>query len=156
MLHFVPLRQTGREHAPLVVRLLRLWSHSRARGVNPLHAMTRLIGHHGSSPELAPACESCFTLTEACLGRSLKILRSGSSQLATDEVALVELLRQVPLLSALGPNSNVPHGLPGALQWAAMAVVRAISLEEDEPVTGASGSESPFGGCPFAPTAQVG
>jgi hypothetical protein len=118
----LPPRASGTEQ---VIALFRTWRAALERGTNPLAAMSATLDGRWSSPELLPACGSFFALTQACLGRPLLPASADSPTLSVDEEALLETLRQVPALLAEGPNAQIPHGLPGALQWAAFAVLRA-------------------------------
>jgi len=145
----VPLRIAPPEegHAggtEAIVALFRIWHAARERYENPLPQMSAVLGRT-SSPELAPACDSFFALTEACLGRRLQASPPQSPTFSPDEEALLETLRQVPALLAIGPNSVLPHGLPGALQWAALAVLNAI----DALPLPQTGTTAPEGRCPF-------
>jgi len=133
--------------AEQVVALFRTWRGAVERGANPLAAMSASLEPLRPSLELAPACDSFFALTQACLGRPLLSAPPGSPQRSADEEALLATLRQIPALMALGPNAAIPHGLPGALQWAAFAVLRALNAPaelEFEP-------EPPPAFCPFGP-----
>ncbi|KHL25847.1 hypothetical protein PK98_04385 [Croceibacterium mercuriale] len=117
-----------------LVALFRLWQRHRGDGVNPLPAMAALATLHGmpadGSVQLAVACDSFLALTEACLDRPLQpgIDAAGS----VDERALLVTLRQMPVLEAIGPSLALPHGLPGALQWAAFAVLRWVDVSTDD------------------------
>jgi hypothetical protein len=80
----------------------------------------------GPRPDLALACASLFELVEGQLGRRLVPECCCSPALSRDEQALLGVLRHaseagVPLTSAV-----VPHGLPGAIRWAAFAIRRAL------------------------------
>jgi len=137
--------------AEQVITLFRTWCGAVERGVNPLAAMSATLERLRPSLELAPACDSFFALTQACLGRPLLYAPANSPTRSADEKALLATLRQIQALMALGPNAAIPHGLPGALQWAGFAVLRALNepaeleLElEPEPVPAV---------CPFGPPA---
>lgn len=126
MLHILGPEFATRTKTPLLVRLLRIWQFARMRQDNPLPAMTNLTGQFDCSQELATASDSCFVLTEACLNRRLITAQDTSGCLTSDESALIVMVNHAPLLSSLGPTASLPHGLPGALQWSIMAVVRAL------------------------------
>jgi hypothetical protein len=121
-----------------LVALFRLWHRHRSNGANPLPAMAGQAAEHGgpiglpagSGAQLAVACDSFFALTEACLGRALQPGTDGAS--SADERALLATLRQVPMLEAVGATPALPHGLPGALQWAAFAVLRWLHVGADD------------------------
>lgn len=112
------------EAARLAITLLRHWTQARLLLANPLPAMHECVAAAGASPELAWACESCFALTEACLGRPLDAAEAGAGdRLTQDEQALLLMLAH-----ACAPeNGAIPHGLPGALNWASYAVARALA-----------------------------
>ena len=139
-----PAKAVDADGAGEIVALFRIWHVAREQHDNPLPQMSAALGG-SSSPELVPACDSFFALTQACLGRRLVASPDGSPAFSADEVALLETLRQVPALLTFGPNAALPHGLPGALQWAALAVLRALDVV---PVLGNHG-RSRTGQCPF-------
>jgi len=118
---------SGTSGAEQVIGLFRIWRTALERGANPLAAMFATLDGERASPELVSACDSFFALTQACLGRSLLCAEPESPALSADEEALLETLRQVPALLAGGPSTGIPHGLPGALQWAGFAVLRACN-----------------------------
>jgi len=135
-----------------LVALFRLWHRHRSEGVNPLPAMAEQAREHGElaglpaegCTQLAVACDSFFALAEACVGRVL-ICGSADAPPSADERALLATLRQVPVLQAIGPNALLPHGLPGALQWAAFAVLRWPDVGGDDPV-----GLPPVRSCPYS------
>jgi hypothetical protein len=135
-----------------VVALFRTWHAAVQQGTNPRAAMAATLDHLRPSPELVAACDSFFALTEACLDRPLLPSPAGASTLSSDEQALLETLRQIPALLALGPNAAIPHGLPGALQWAAFAVLRALCIPADPALS----PEPPPPLCPFSKPAGAG
>lgn len=135
-----------------LVALFRLWHRLRGDGANPLPAMAELAAEHGqlagleadACAQLAVACDSFFALTQACLGRPL-IPGEEDSAPSADEDALLATLRHVPVLEAIGPSPALPHGLPGALQWAAFAVLRWIDVGASEQVQPPAAAT----GCPY-------
>ncbi|WP_126665529.1 hypothetical protein [Croceibacterium ferulae] len=135
-----------------LLALFRQWDRHRQDGANPLPAMARQAAEHGrqaglaadASAQLAVACDSFFALTEASLARALQA-GSDDGPPSADECALLATLRQVPVLQAVGPNPVLPHGLPGALQWAGFAVLRWLDLGEEDQV-----EISPADGCPYS------
>lgn len=110
----------------LVVRMLRLWRASRSVGENPRPHMQARLAPIGPSPELVPACDSLFMLTEAVLGRPLAAAGCFSAAFSDDEAAVLALLRHAPDCGTVRTGPAVPHGLPAALRWAAFAVLRAL------------------------------
>ena len=112
---------------PLVfVRLFRLWAAAREAGENPLPHMQDVIAMMGPSPNLAVACASLFELVESQLGRRLEPECCCSPALSRDEQALVGVLRHAPESGQPFTSAAVPHGLPGAIRWAAFAIRRAL------------------------------
>lgn len=138
------------ERADLVVALFRRWSNARLSRVNPLPAMYDLGERHGAAPELVPACESCFSLTETCLGRPLCAGASGSEAFTRDELAMLLMLQQAPGSGPTRGSETIPHGLPGALCWASFAVVRALGDGVDA-IDESVVSAFPGRTCPFGP-----
>ncbi|MEM8697369.1 MAG: hypothetical protein AAGE05_15210 [Pseudomonadota bacterium] len=118
-------------HAGLLIKLFRTWSAAREIGNNPLPAMYAHAEPFAAAPELIPACESYFVLVESYVGRSLIPECCCSVAPSTDEVALITILRHAPTAGPVKTNRAVPHGMPGALVWAAFSVQRA--LEESLP-----------------------
>lgn len=140
----------------LFVRLLRKWSAARASGENPLPHMHALAAPFEPSPELAMACASLFDLVEAHLGRTLVLECCCSQILSRDEEALVGLLLHAPDAGQPIAGGAVPHGLPGAIRWAAFAVTRALAATFGEAggLDDADISPMPVRACPFG-TAPV-
>lgn len=129
-----------------LIMLFRVWARAREDGLNPLPAMFESVSARFATPELTAACESYFALTEACLARPLEPAPEQSAVLSRDEAALLDMLRQVPSLVTEGPNPAIPHGLPGALQWAAFAVLRAFASAGEYLLPD---PQLPPGKCPF-------
>jgi len=125
-----------------LISLFRVWTRARDLLRNPLPDMSAALAGQNSSPELAPACHSLFELTEACIGRRLDPGNMIADDLSSDELALLALVEAAPRAGTLLTEARVPHGLPGALQWAASAVLRAIGGPLD--------ISYPMGTCPFA------
>lgn len=115
------VRQAG-----ALISLFRIWARARDMRRNPLPDMSAALAGQDTSPELAPACHSLFELTEACIGRKLAPAGMAAQDLSADELALLALVEAAPKAGTLLTEPQVPHGLPGALQWAASAATRAI------------------------------
>ena len=111
----------------LVPRMLRVWQAARCCDENPLPQMHARTAPFAVTPEFVPACDSLFALTEAVLRRRLIPARSCSAMLSRDEVAVMALLRCCPDAGTVQTSAVVPHGLPGALHWAAYAVRSALA-----------------------------
>lgn len=131
------------------VRLMRKWSAARASGENPLPPMQAMILPFEPSPDLALACSSLFDLVEAHLGRSLVPDCCCSQALSRDEEALLSLLRHAPEAGQPMTGAGIPHGLPGAIRWAAFAVIRALAATFGETPTMTSERQAPVVTCPF-------
>lgn len=137
----------------IFVRLFRLWSAARAGGSNPVPAMQELLHLFEPAPELAVASASLFDLVEAHLGRPLVPECCCGRELSRDEKALLGVLRHAPEAGQPMGSTAIPHGLPGAICWAAFAVRRALAAS-----FGPSCGEAPEvqraeppRECPFAP-----
>lgn len=109
------------------ITLFRGWAIARKHGENPLPAMFALDATATDTPEWVPACDSYFSLTEACIGRPLAHASHDTGMLAPDEIALLATLRQSATTGTIATDNMVPHGLPGALLWAARSVLRALT-----------------------------
>ena len=142
---------TNDSGASLVIMMLRSWSSARSAHENPLPDMYAKSAPSGASPEFVVACDSLFTLTEAVLARPLLPARSCSTRLSRDEAALLMLIASSPQTGTVETTTCVPHGLPGALRWAAMSVRRALGDGEDQRVD--AGNASPSRHYPFRPVA---
>lgn len=131
----------------IAVRLFRRWAISRESGINPIVALHEVADVLRFPVETAVACASLFELVEGLLGRSLVRECCCSRACSADELALIGLLRCAPDLRLdrrLGTATlAIPHGLPGAVCWAAMAVRRALGLSPRQ--------VSQVGHCPFDP-----
>lgn len=130
------------------VRMFRVWAAARASGENPLPHMEEPLEMFAASPELTAACASMFDLVEAHLGRPLVPECCCAHRLSRDEQALLALLRHAPAAAQPLASPAVPHGLPGAIRWAALAIGRAMdgTFERDNaPVIEAAEP----GRCPF-------
>jgi hypothetical protein len=109
------------------VRLMRKRAAARTSGDNPLPHMQALVLPFEPSPDLALACASLLDLIEAHLGRTLVPECCCSQTLSRDEEAVLALLRHAPEAGLPIAVASVPHGLPGAICWAAFAVTRALA-----------------------------
>ncbi|WBY17295.1 hypothetical protein PF049_03820 [Erythrobacteraceae bacterium WH01K] len=129
----------------IAVRLFRLWSMAREEGVVTLERMHEVASELRLPDETAPACASLFALIEAQLERPLVRECCCSRRFSSDESALLGVLEAAPSLGGRNGNSTVPHGLPGAVHWAAMAVRRALEWPERE-IPAPTNSQA---SCPF-------
>ena len=134
-----------------VIALFRIWREAMDNRSNPLPVLFAALGSTAANAELAPACDSFFALTQACLGRELLAGAAQSSELSPDEQGLLDTLRHVPLPGGALASAAIPHGLPGALQWAAMAVLRAMDGSARADLAGADdlAAGAIAAACPF-------
>jgi hypothetical protein len=107
------------------------------------------LGLFEPAPELAVACASLFDLVEAHLGRPLVPECCCARELSRDERALLGVLRHAPEVGQPMGSAAIPHGLPGAICWAAFAARRALAASFGE-VPEVPRAEAPRE-CPFAP-----
>lgn len=132
------------------VRLFRLWAAARVAGENPLPHMNEAIGLFAPAPELAVACASLFDLVEAHLGRRLVPECCCSHRMSRDELALLGVLRHAPEAGLPLTRAAIPHGLPGAVRWAAFAVRRALERSFDDAFLPEAANDATPATCPFS------
>lgn len=133
------------------IRLMRKWAAARASGENPLPHMQALVLPFDPSPELTLACASLLDLIEAHLGRALVPECCCSQSLSLDEDAVLAVLRHAPEAGQPVVGASVPHGLPGAIRWAAFAVTRALATTFGATVEAAEAAPPVATACPFRP-----
>lgn len=139
----------------IIVRLFRSWSASRVTGLPELPRMHEITDQLGLPAETGPACASLFELVEAHLGRRLNAECCCSRNLTPDEQAMLGIVAIAASLEPSKGNSQVPHGLSGAIHWAAMAVRRSFSLPNGRSPAAVGAVDQ----CPFpahAPEASCG
>lgn len=132
------------------VRLFRLWAAAREAEENPLPHMQEIVALIGPKPELAVACASLFELVEGQLGRRLVPECCCSQELSRDEQALLGVLCHAPDAAQPLTSAAVPHGLPGAIRWAAFAVRRALGAS----LAGELETRGTPAACPFDRASQ--
>lgn len=110
----------------VAVRLLRRWAAAREAQERQLPSLVQLADRLGYPAELAIAMGSLFQLTESCLGRPLRAESCCSPEIGTDERAVLTMLAATPEPGRPAASATIPHGLPGALVWAAATVRRAL------------------------------
>lgn len=130
----------------LFIGLMREWTVLRRRREPLLPVFVPCAELHGLNGHAAVAIDSMLHLTEACLGRPLRAETGASRTLGFDERAVLALLDQGRFIRGAYAPRSIPHGLPGVLAWATVAVRKAfaaagISLEAAGPTTAS---------CPFA------
>lgn len=106
----------------VIVRLLRRWVAARHAGLDAMPSLVGLATELGRSPQLAIALHSLFQLTESCLGRPLEAECCCSHSLGSDESAVLLMIAAAPAPGTPIASQDIPHGLPGALSWAAASV----------------------------------
>ncbi|MEM6585806.1 MAG: hypothetical protein AAF692_08635 [Pseudomonadota bacterium] len=140
----------------IFVRLFRLWAMGREEGRNPLPAMYAEAAKHRFSDQSAPACCSLFELTEGHLGRPLIRECCCSQSFSPDEKALLGVVRHAPALRPMRGSRAIPHGLPGAISWAASCVCEAIGFAAPSSVSNLTTSPANQQDCPFGSHQQGG
>lgn len=129
----------------VAVRLLRRWVAAREAQERQLPSLVQLADRLGYPAELAVAMGSLFQITEGCLGRPLRAESCCSPVIGVDERAILTMLAATPEPGRPSASTTIPHGLPGALIWAAAAARRALGAP-----TGPMGTAVPAT-CPFEP-----
>lgn len=116
----------------ILIRLFRLWAMAREDGTIGLDPLLALSKHLRLADQTAPACASLFQLIEAELDRPLVRECCCARTFSPDELALLGVIEAAPSLDSMRGTRDVPHGLPGAIRWAAMTVRRALDWPERE------------------------
>jgi hypothetical protein len=114
----------------MAIRLFRRWSAARQLGENPVIALHAIATPLRYPVETGAACASLFELVEGLLDRALVRECCCSQAFSVDELALIGLLRCAPDLGSPLTSATIPHGLPGAICWAAMATRRALGISQ--------------------------
>jgi len=127
----------------IVVRLLRRWCAEAATGNNQLPSLVGLAAELGVQAQTTVALASLFQLTEGCLARRLEAECCCSRILSRDERAVLLLLDVAPSMRVGEGWQFIPHGLPGALLWAAASVRRLLP--------GGNLRPAKISRCPFSP-----
>lgn len=117
----------------IAVRLLRRWTAAREAEQSPLANLVELAAGMGLSPHVAVALASLFQLTESCLGRQLRTECCCNLSVRADERAVVTMIAAAPAPQLPSASREIPHGLPGALAWAAFSVRRALGQDFASP-----------------------
>ncbi len=129
----------------IVVRLFRAWSAQTESGAPAMERLQAIVAPLGLPDETAIACASLFELIESHLGRRLERECCCSQRFSRDEKALLGVIELAPSLGALSGSVAVPHGLPGAIVWACIAIRRAFGMSEcDAASAGPSARRCPF------------
>ena len=129
----------------LFITLMREWTVLRSGNAACLPPFLACAEIHGLNSHAADAVDSMLYLTQACLDRALCAETLTSRTLGCDERAVLTLLDQGRFISGAYTPRSIPHGLPGVLAWATVAVRKAFTEAgiclETPPRTAAS--------CPF-------
>ena len=110
----------------VVVRLLRRWAAAREAELNPLPSVVELAAELGQETQVAVTLHSVFQLAESCLARRLQVECCCSHSLSADERAILTLIAVASIHGPMLTDRRVPHGLPGALCWAAASARLAL------------------------------
>ena len=125
----------------IFVKLFRVWSAARETETNPLSATFNVAKTYGLPDHAAPACSSLFELVESELERPLVPECCCSRNFSSDENALLGVLAAANAVGSIRANRQIPHGLSGAICWAALAVGDSLGIR---PVTFHVGEACPF------------
>lgn len=136
------------------VQLFRLWSAARANGRLVMPDIHTEAQAHGFADQTAAAAASLFCLLEGQVGRRLSPGKPGDREFTADERALIGLLRQAPMLQPGRGTRAIPHGLPGAISWAARCLCDAMGIEVDHGIYALQAAAANSQDCPFAITAE--
>lgn len=112
----------------IFLQMFRRWAAAREAQVDSRPGMAELFCGPGTAIMAAVACDSLFALVEAQLGRGLVPGRCCDQAPAPDEAALIGLLHHCGNVSGIAATTTIPHGLPGAICWAAHAVRRELGF----------------------------
>ena len=124
-----------------VVAVLRAYATARGTGGPLLPRLIAFAAEEGLGETATVALASVFELTEACLGRPL--LPGHGQALSADEEGVLMLLASANDVGPHCGSRTVPHGMPGALAWAARSAVRLTGGVCARPATPPA--------CPFQP-----
>lgn len=105
-----------------VVAVLRSYVAVRGTAAPLLPTLIAFAAEQGLGETATVALASVFELTEACLGRTL--VAGAGDAMSADEEGVLMLLASVGDLEPHCGSRAVPHGMPGALAWAARSAVR--------------------------------
>lgn len=125
-----------------VVAVLRHYAVARGSGAPLLPVLIAHAAGQGLGETATVALASVFELTEACLGRAL--LPGDGEALSADEEGVLMLLASAGDVGSHCGSRAVPHGMPGALAWAARSAVRLTGGACARPL-------APPPACPFQP-----
>ena len=128
----------------VTVRLLRRWVAAREELGNPFPSLVDLAKQLDCPAEAAVALGSLFQLTEGCLGRPLEAECCCSRSIGEDEKAVLLMIAAASDPDLPAATREIPHGLPGALVWAASSVRRLLGPNAAEALR-ANAGRCPFG-----------
>lgn len=131
----------------IFVKMFRRWAAAREAGIDRRLAMTEAYRGPGTAMMAAVAADSLFELVEAHLGRALAGECCCNPSLAPDEAALLGLLHYAASADGVTTGPAMPHGLSGAICWAAKAVRRELGFPRSARSPVAAGEAAAR--CPF-------
>ena len=143
-----PARSTAFENAVLI-RLFRKWAMARESDQPVMPIMHAEAMRHHFQDYTAAAAASLFQIVEAQIGRPLVRECCCSPSYSADERALIGILRHAPVLRPGCGTKAIPHGVPGALCWAARCLCEAMDIEIDAGLTALHASAANSQDCPF-------
>lgn len=126
----------------LFVKLFRVWSAAGDVDIIPLRATFDVAKAYGLPDHAALACSSLFELVAHELGRPLAPESCCSRILSSDEKALLGILAAPNIDGPIRTSPQIPHGLSGAICWAAQAVRESLGISS---VSLDAGASCPFG-----------
>lgn len=145
----MPPHQTREFQDAIFVRLFRKWSIARENGEAAIPCLHEEAKQHNYRDNTAAAAASLFQLVEAQIGRPLVRECCCSPSFSPDERALIDILRHAPSLHPGKGTKAIPHGLPGALSWAARCLCEAMHIEIAPNLTLLQASAANTQDCPF-------
>lgn len=128
-------------HDRAIVAALRCYAAARGADRALLPEMVAFAAANGIGASAVIALASVFELTEACLGRPL--VPGEDAAASADEAAVLMLLASAGEVGPGQGSAAVPHGMPGALVWAARSAVQLTG--------GGCRPPEPRATCPFQP-----
>lgn len=149
----MPRNQTRAFQDAIYIRLFRKWAIARENGEEAIPCLHEEAKKHNYCDNTAAAAASLFQLAEAQIGRPLVRECCCSPSFSPDERALIGILRHAPSLHPGKATKAIPHGLPGALSWAARCLCEAMNIEITPRRTSLQASAANTQDCPFG-TAQ--
>ena len=111
----------------LFIALMRDWAALRTGGEPLLPVFRARAEVRGMNGHGAVAVDTMLCLTQSLLDRALQAETQASQRLGGDECAVLVLLDQGRFVRGAYAPRSIPHGLPGVLAWATLAVRQAFA-----------------------------